>query len=74
MNGVFLVVFNDGQWSMIRHDLVPCQAIVLVVNSQLVLVVNVVKATINHPFGNGLYHLFNGDLGDGLLLFYPHAV
>ena len=54
----FLVVFNDGQWSMIRRDVVPCQAIVLVVNSQLVLVVNVVKTTINHPFGNGLCHLF----------------
>ena len=33
------------------------------------------KTTINHPFGNGLYHLFisiYGDLGDALLLFYPH--
>ena len=28
--------------------------------------------TITHPFGNGLYHLFYGDVGDGVLLFYPH--
>ena len=33
--------------------------------------IHVGKTTINHPFGNGLYHLFMGDLGDGLLMFYP---
>ena len=33
------------------------------------------KTIINHPFGNGSYHLIiYGDLGDGLFLFYPHSV
>ena len=26
--------------------------------------------TITHPFGNGLYHLFYGDVGDGVLLLF----
>jgi hypothetical protein len=35
---------------------------------------NVGKTIINHPFGNGLYHHLPTiyDLGDGLLLSYPH--
>ena len=36
--------------------------------------INVGQTIINHPFGNGLYHLYtSGDLVDGLLLFYPHS-
>ena len=30
------------------------------------------KNAINHPFGNALYvYIYHGDLGDGLILFYP---
>ena len=33
---------------------------------------NVGKTMINHPFGNGLYHLFMVKLGWFMALFYPH--
>ena len=41
----------------------------------LVFLLMLENNAINHPLGNGIHTTYkNGDLGDGLCLFYPHDI